>query len=217
MTKLPFSVYDFFGYVFSGFIIVASVDFATGASILLRPDMPVHYGLLLTGLAYLVGHVVAIPSSIILEKFLIGRVFGRPSAHMLEEKKKGLLPFLFPVFYTPFPSKTREAILNKAKSQGHDTPGEDLFYLAFSKVKDLEKPAIRINNFLNLYGFSRNVSFAFFISFWIFAIVGYPCKTFCFPAVGALAMSCGMFLRYLKFYYLYSKEIYLTYLNLEGT
>lgn len=55
--------------------------------------------------------------------------------------------------------KVRGRIKEKAKEVGVVETGEGLFILAFGKVKTDKEAMARLNTFLNLYGFCRNIAF----------------------------------------------------------
>ena len=91
--------------------------------------------------------------------------------------------------------------------------GEALFVHTFGEVKKDEKNMPRLNTFLNLYGFCRNISFTCLIVTLLLVIgnlaLGTPDKFYW--ALAALVGAVGMFYRYLKFFRQYSYELLVTY------
>ena len=83
-------------------------------------------------------------------------------------------------------------------------------YAAVTREKDAQE---RLDQFRNLYGFSRNVAFAFFVSAvillvgdaWGSAGAGYGWAT------GSALLGIGMLYRYLKFYRQFTFELFLRY------
>ena len=86
MDKLPFSVYDFFGYLSAGFVLLVGLAAAfTGTESWQRtPGATV--GLLLVVVAYTAGHVIANLSGYLIEGTLVRRVLGTPSILLFQER-----------------------------------------------------------------------------------------------------------------------------------
>jgi hypothetical protein len=56
---IPFSPYDFFGYLANGFIIVCSFEYALFGTSLAERDWKVGIAVFYTILSYIIGHIVA--------------------------------------------------------------------------------------------------------------------------------------------------------------
>ena len=59
MNRIPFSVYDFFGYLASGFLLIVAVDYVIGEQWVLREDLSVVLGLFWIVVAYIIGQIIA--------------------------------------------------------------------------------------------------------------------------------------------------------------
>jgi hypothetical protein len=68
LDKIPFNVYDFFAYLSSGSVVLATIDFVWKTRLLDQPQISPILGILLIILAYVSGHVVAHFSSFILRR-----------------------------------------------------------------------------------------------------------------------------------------------------
>ena len=68
MDKIPFSVYDFFAYLSSGTVVLATVDYVWGLGVLERREVGPVLGIVLVILAYVSGHIVAQFSSFLFEQ-----------------------------------------------------------------------------------------------------------------------------------------------------
>jgi len=214
MNKLPFDPYDFFGYLASGLLILAGMDLVLGFPSILGRDLKVVDSAILVIAIYVTGQIIATPAKAFLEEGLVGKVLGRPNVNLFQEKKPRIRGLIFPGFYLALPTQTRMKILSKAKNEGVEGTGEDLFlHVRYSQavVQD-QKLGEKLNGFINKYGFSRNLSFSTLL-------VGIGClvKMFVFPdsnsdlakyAITAIITAVLLFYRYLKFYRQYSYEMF---------
>jgi hypothetical protein len=221
MSDIPFSIYDFFGYLASGVIVIGATDLALGGPLFDREAFPFGQSLLLVAFAYLLGHVVAHLSSAAFESFLVRRVLKSPEDHMFREKQSPTLSRILPGYSAPLPARTRTRILQRSTAAGFPVPGRDLFYHCHATVRHDEATSARLNTFLYLYGFSRNTSLALLYSAIVFLLVGVGL----FPrissqlqslpliplAITSLLLSCIMLLRYLKFFRHFTLEVFVSY------
>ncbi len=213
MTRFPFSVYDFFGYLASGFLLLETVDYVVDGQWILVDSSSVVSIAFWTIVAYITGQILASPSAWLLERTIVGRLLQRPSINLFRDAPKYWWTKLFPGYFTPLPVAIREKVLQTAESDGITEKGEAIFVLAFGKVKSDKDTMARLSSFLNLYGFCRNVCFTSLLatllvaigSFWGGSLEKLPW------ALIALVGSAGMFYRFLKFYRQYSYELFITY------
>lgn len=216
----PFTDYDFYAYLTSGVIVIASVDYTMfGGSLVNRTEWTVAQGVFWTMLSYLVGHVTAGPSSFLLEQILAKEVFKSPSLVVLGlAPPRSLEKFLSALFareYSPLPENFRSQITEKLSKFGSsslvDPPdSEALFQAAFSVARYEPSSELRLNQFMNLYGLCRNVAFAFIVAATLLTW-----KINCDPKpmdgwllAAALIMFVGMYGRFIKFYSAYTREVY---------
>lgn len=221
MNKIPFSVYDFFGYLASGFLLLGSVDYAFGWNWLISEDLPVGIGLLGLIGAYVLGHLVAHISSVMLELNFLRKVLGSPEEHLFVEPPESLWRYLFPGNFQPLPKETKERILERAKNAGIHEPGRALFFHCHPIAKRDNATLERLNTFLNLYGFSRNITMALVLAAVVLVIGGIrdagvsdiaDVRTAKFlGAAMCMLAAYGMFLRYLKFFRHYTVEVFISY------
>jgi hypothetical protein len=216
-VKIPFSVYDFFAYLSTGFILVAAADYAVDIGWLGKEKLPPAMLLLLIIGGYVLGHVIANLSSFFLEHLFLRKAL-RPRKHSLA---KGFWPYIFPIFYAPFPQETQTRVLARAKTAGIESPGRGLFFHCFATVKRDKTPLDRLNTFLNVYGFCRNVCMASLFAFLILFVAGvrhfdWATRTGIDGsklewAGVAFPVSIGLFYRYLKFFKHYTEEVFRNY------
>ena len=213
--KIPFSVYDFFGYLSAGFIVLYAADFTFGFGFIATKELGVQTSALLAILSYTVGHLVANISSFILEHTIARRLLGAPETILLSPVQKTFLRLIFPIYYKPFPGHFIEVVLNKAKSEGFTEVGRSLFFHCHSIAKKDNATNERLSTFLNLYGFSRNMCMACIICAVLMGIGASlnPAYSDKFLLLGlvALFLAIGLFYRYLKFYKHYTEEVFRTY------
>lgn len=218
VMKIPFSAYDFFGYLACGFLLLCAADYAFDGGWLLKENIWTVYVVFYTGVAYVVGHIVAHLSSFFLEhKFLRGVLVSPEETLFDEEKRKGLWPCIFPIFYKAFPPETRKRVLEKAKTFDIVKPGRGLFFHCHPIVLRENQVSERLNSFLNLYGFCRNTSMATLLAvpLLVFGMIanGFDEGKMWWIVVAAV-VAIGMFYRYLKFFKHYTEEVFRTYAEL---
>lgn len=217
MDKIPFNVYDFFAYLSSGAVVLATVDYVWGLGILEREKIGAALGVALVILAYVTGHIVAQFSSWLLEHTIIKRVLQRPLSLLMGAKPRLLVfAWVFPNFHRALPAITQQRVNEQAAARNCAPTGEGLFLHAYSIVTGNEKSQARLDDFRNQYGFARNMCFAFAAS----AIVILISRRFgTHPvrlrwALLAGFASVALFYRYLKFFHQYSYELLLRYAEL---
>jgi len=218
--KIPFSIYDFFGYLGCGFILLYAVDYGFSGGWFIREDLWPVYILFWIVLAYITGHIIANISSFLLEHKFLREILISPEETLFDgEKRKGFWPKLFPVFYKPFPEETRRRILTKAKKAGIENPGRGLFFHCHALVISQKHTSERLSTFLNLYGFARNISMSGLLAASVL-IIGIINKGFSgqklWWVLVAIGVSIGMFYRYLKFFKHYTEEVFRAYAEIPA-
>jgi hypothetical protein len=222
MEKIPFSIYDFFGYLAPGILLVGSIDyFFIDQQLIKYAGENFLTGLISILLIYIIGHIISTPSYWLLEKVIIDKNL-KPPRETLFQDKTSIMGFkkLFSSYYNPFSEKVRNEIF-KSLEIGKDIKLNDeickgIYQLAYSKVKIDEQSMLSLNTFLYLYGFARSISLTCFVvvimllissiisgawnnAYWILAFV---------------VAGITMFYRFLKFYRYYSYDMFLSFLSL---
>jgi hypothetical protein len=222
MDKIPFSVYDFFGYLAAGFVLLAGSVAAFAGDDLLNHNPSVIVSILLVVVAYVAGQVIANVAGFLIESKLVADGLGRPTKHLFGvggEKLSRLLPG----YYRPLPATTQARVLERAQARaGITAADEGLFFHCHALVKKEPVALERLNTFLNLYGFCRNVCLALAIvapALVLGIVLGTAETGKIGPgwwAAGAAIGAVGMFYRYLKFFRQYGVELFTTYAELPG-
>jgi len=191
---------------------------------ILTKDIGVVLGLFWITAAYIIGHIIANLSGYLLEAKLVRGLLHPPEETLLEEKEAKLRRRIFPGLYSSLPSETRARISQRAASRtGGLLTGRALFFHCHPIVKRDQSTLARLNTFLNIYGFCRNVCMASLLCTLIL-LVGYyldwkagstlrPAKLWW--ACAAAVCAVGMFYRYLKFFRQYTFEVFLTYAEID--
>jgi hypothetical protein len=221
IVKIPFSAYDFFAYLATGFILLAAADYAFDIGWLAKEKLPPAMLLLLIIGGYVAGHVVANVSSFLLEHLFVRRILGSPEETHFSPRAKGFWSYIFPIFNKPLPEETQNRVLARAKTAGIERPGRGLFFHCFAIVKRDKTTMERLNAFLNVYGFCRNACMASLFAAVILLYAGLRHfdrttgsgidKNKLEWAVVALLVAVGLFYRYLKFFKHYTEEVYRDY------
>ncbi len=219
MGTIPFSVYDFFGYLASGLVVLAAADFAFNKGAYINAPLGLGATLVAVVIMYTTGHIVAAISSFLFEDRLVRRWLGPPEETLFVDNPPNKPLRIFPGFYRPLPSETRKRVLDKARPTGIENPGRALFLLCWANVMRDSRVADRLNTFLNLYGFARNTSLAAFIAS-LALIAGALLNAsagpaFIVPRLGwgaaALFAAVALLYRYLKFFRHYTLQVFVGY------
>lgn len=216
MNRIPFAAYDFFGYLASGLVVIIGMELALGFPRVLGQDLkPMDMVVLLLAI-YVAGQLVATPSKAVFEDGLVEKILGRPSVNLFQQKRPWVRWFLFPGFYKPLPDEIRERVLTRAAREGIKGPGEALFlHVRYSpEVRADDKLMARLDSFLNLYGFARNLAFTTLVvgtslsvrAWWL-----HPEPALAKYAVAAVVVGALLLYRYLKFFRQYSYELFSAY------
>ena len=215
MNRLPLNPYDFFGYLGSGILVVVGMEFVLGfPNVLGREFGVVDSAMLFLGV-YVSGQMMATPAKAVLEDFVIEKILGRPHSVLLGGKKPRVRGFLFSGYYKQLPDTVRNSVFSKVASDGKQLEGESLFlYVRFApSTRNDERLNSRLNDFLNQYGFNRNLAFTSII---IGSALALKSQTSADPVLfqyGLTGLIAGimLFYRYLKFFRQYSYELFNTY------
>ncbi len=216
----PLTSYEFYAYLTSGMVVLAAADRAfMGSALASHTDWKVVIAVFWAAMAYLIGHIVAIPSSAIFEHLIAKRVLRDPSAVILGLQPQRFRERCFGTVvgareYEPFPTDYRAGIVTKLAQELNVTEpniqAEAAFQCAFTRARSIPDSASRMDNFLNQYGFCRNVSFASLIATVLLTILA--CRTGdridVLLAIGAGVLALGLFIRFIKFYAAYTREVY---------
>jgi hypothetical protein len=217
MDKIPFSVYDFFGYLSAGFILLVGLAAAFAGTESWQHTPEAVVGILLVVIAYISGHVVANVSGYLIEGRLVRDVLGTPT-RVLFATTQSAWAKLLPGYYRPLPERQREQVLARASLAGIHDPGESLFYHCFNAAKHDDATMARLSTFINLYGFCRNMTVSTLIvavALLVGTLTG-SAKTGHLVSPGwwaaaAFVASIGLLYRYLKSYRHYGKEVFVSY------
>jgi hypothetical protein len=217
MDRISFSSYDFFGYLASGLFFLVGMELVFGFPTVLARNFTVVESALLLLAMYVTGQIVAIAAKAILEDLLVARILRRPNVNLLQSKKPLFPSLIFPCYYQPLPDQARKRILDRAQRQGTAGAAEDLFLHVRYSPEILENTSLlaRLNNFLNQYGFHRNLSFsglvvgaALLLKLQLSVDVNAELRNY---ALLALTTGVLLFYRYLKFFRQYSYEMFNAY------
>jgi hypothetical protein len=224
MNRIPFSIYDFFGYLAAGFVLILSVDYAFQGGWLLRDNLGTVLSLFWLLAAYVAGHLIAGISSALLEQGLVRSILGSPEETLFHDRSNSRWRHVFPAFFRPLPKETRHRVLQKAaRLAAIEEPGRGLFFHCHPIVKRDQPTLERLNTFLNQYGFCRNLSVASFLAAIVLLVgvlwswhIGQDNNAMRLYWAGiATVVGVGMLYRYLKFFRHYTLEVFMTYAELD--
>jgi hypothetical protein len=215
MNQLPFSVYDFFGYLASGAVVLAgcTAAFIGYGPFEKSPGLLIGFVLIIT--IYILGHIIANLAADLIERRLVRARLHSPTEILLGfYSPGGWETKLFPGYTNPLPS----GVQDRVKELAAPRTGESLFFHCHAVMKSDSVVQGRLGTFLNLYGFCRNMTLALLVvalSLGAGMILG-TAETG--PDAGpgwwlaaALIGALGMFYRYLKFYRQFGVELLTSY------
>ena len=213
--RFPFTTYDFWAYLASGFLLLFVADYVFETELLTRDSWTVVQGVVAVSCAYVVGQLVASLSSVVFERGLVGRLLGPPRTVLFGQCKACAgARYLLPGFFIALPAETQKAALDKGTAVGVSSPGEALFWSAFAHARSTPAVMARLDSFLNQYGFCRNIAMVALLDAgllaWSYLGADGPVLNGQL-AILALLTSFGMTLRYLKFYRHYAVEVFTAY------
>ncbi|MCE3001244.1 MAG: hypothetical protein LW860_00895 [Xanthomonadaceae bacterium] len=193
-------------------MLLFAVDQAAGTKLLMRESWTVVQGIVVVLIAYTVGQLVASASSWLYEKLLVGRLLGYPRNILFGQPKAWFwVRRLMPSYFASLPGETQRAVLAKGRKVGVDQPGETLFWPAHVYGRGTPAVAARLDSFMNLYGFCRNVALVGLVNaailYWSYLQSDGPAEHLLWARV-SLLVSLGMTLRYLKFYRHFAIEVF---------
>jgi hypothetical protein len=216
MDKLPFSVYDFFACLSAGFLVIAAADYALNHGRLLTRGHALFLDLGFVIAAYVAGHVVAELASLLYERRLVARRLGYPTDILLgRSSSSSAWRRVVPSYFAALPAATQARVKARAESRDFAAAGQALFYHCHAIVKRDPVVLARLSTFLNLYGFARNNSLASLLAAPILVVgaiftSGHEGAKVAL-AVTALCVAAVLFIRYLKFFRLYTVEVLVSY------
>ena len=200
--KIPFNVFDFFGYLITGFLFEVFLFFGIGLRIsdILPADIYLKGGLIII-FAYILGHIIAFFASLVVEGFIMKKFFGYPSENLFDNPKTNK---------KAYKKDFQEALIKAYKDKtGLGFDPHNFFKFAFHYVKESSPVTFaRLGIFINLYDFLRNLCMLFLImaiwSFINFFFLGWPVYLFLLFIV----LSVIFYFRFLKFFNLFADEVF---------
>lgn len=210
--KIPFTSYDFWAYLSAGFLLLFVADYVAGTGLLSRDSWPIVQGVVALASAYAVGQLVASLSSLLIERLLVANLIGYPRDVLFgQPTAPAWVRAMMPAYFQALPSATQKAVLEKASSAGITGSGEALFWMAYANARATPAVMAKMDNFLNQYGFCRNIALVALIDsallYWSYRYGNGPDVNLHFSWV-ALVLGIGMTFRYLKFFRHFSVELY---------
>jgi hypothetical protein len=214
VPKIPFTAYDIFAYVVSGLLVISAADFVFSGNWVIKAKLSVIQGLIAVVIAYVLGHVVSAVSAVLLEREFVERVLG-PREEVLFAKAAPRFPHLFRGYSTPLPRQFRRLVLERARPAGFKRVDHALFLHCDAAMRAREETAPILATFLNVYGFARNACVASLIVAPLLVFGGIfgadQRGTKVLLGVAALLAAVGLLYRYLKFFHLYARDVFLFY------
>lgn len=214
----PFTDYDFYGYLAAGLPVLFALDYSlTGGALLVTGTPTFMQGVLIVALAYIVGQIIAIPSSVFLEMCVARKILRPPVAVLLSDKagcRDWIISTLFVGrYYAPLSEGTRNKIFDLAdREEGLTkaqiiTKPDIIFDAAYRNARKNEDARKRMDDFRNQYGFARNITVSCLVAALLLFNRAVADQTALILAWAAIILSAGMFIRFIKFYSCFAGEM----------
>jgi len=223
------SDYELFGHLSQGFLLLAGVDAVFGTNLILNTGWELPTGVAITFLAYVAGHIVASPSSLLLERGLARGALGSPLRHLLSGRNpRWWQNFFFPGYFRSLPTNLVQTVALRLRTSVQamtDESADSVFWQMYPVVKGDEATKERLATFLRLYGFCRNTAFVALILGTSLIVTtfttgpmlpAYPEVSRLVVALAVLGAGYILFLRYLKFYRAYTVEVTSSFVRLTN-
>jgi hypothetical protein len=215
LERIPFTSYDFWAYLSAGAVLLVVADYVAETGYLSQASWTFAQGLVGVISAYVLGQVVASFSALVFETWLVKRLLGFPRNNLFgTARAPRFVRMLLPGYFRALPMETQAAALARGKTEGIDGHGEALFWAAYSKARLSPAVMVRLDNFLNLYGFCRNMAMVGAIAAIVLAGSYYlydKSYSNVSLAIAAAVIAVGLTLRYLKFYRVFAVEVFTSY------
>lgn len=220
MNQLPFSVYDFFGYLAAGAVVLAGLTASFFGDAAFQESPTILIGFLLVIAVYVLGQIVANVAGDLIERRIVRERLGSPTDILFGRRRpKGKEARLFHGYFT----QLAPGVQAQVKARAGEREGDDLFFHCHARMKSDAVVQGRLDTFLNLYGFCRNTMVAMLIAAaCLFAgILLGTAETGSIAGPGwwlafCLLAATGLFYRYLKFYRQFALELFTSYAEKEA-
>jgi hypothetical protein len=223
--SVPFSVYDFFGYLSAGFVVLLSYAYSFPPkghtfgiiwTVAPKGARSLIWFLIAATLAYILGHIVASSGGWLVQRGS-DSLLGRPAEILLRDPRTDLnmwqrLVHLFSEYYAPLDPKLRTVIRGRLAMYDSGGSGDrTVFSLVEACMRRDDKAFAFCDRCAALYAFCRNVAVALVVAAVMLAAGrGDNRQLLC---VAALVAAAFLLLRYLKFYRLYTMLVYTSYVS----
>ena len=227
-----FSDYDVFGYLASGLISFALYDVIFGTQFAFRQEWSISSAVSVIIAGYIAGHIVSGLAALLIDRGLVRKTLGTPADILMRPRKREISFFQRAVlgeFLEPLHPDLRDRLLRRAgmstAEAGRVGAGEIIFSRAWPTIKREPIPYGRADAFIKLYGFCRTVCLISSVAAVLFAIKAFSGwgavqndeRPYLIWSVGAAIVALVMFRRYLRFFRLYSLEVFSTFADSRDT
>ncbi len=212
MPKVAFTILEFFGLLGTGYLWFRFVGHVFAVPFASEPSPGPGDAALIILISYTAGSVVSNIAEYVLEQLLVPALLGRPEEILLSRScSPRLVRYIFPGYMTPLPSEVAQRACEAMEARAVPTDPQARFHHARQIAKEHEQTWMKVEAFLGLFVFSRNISFSLFLMGLVSAVTSLiGGDTLTLPAA-CFAGSIGMFYRFLKFYRQYSFELFSSY------
>jgi len=229
---LRFSDYDVFAYLATGLAALLVADLSCGSTFVVGATWTVASAAITLVGAYVLGQIIASPAAWIVQEWVTNRVLFRPTEILMGSRRlngwrRALKRTVLGSYYSPLNEWVQADLRVAARNKcGRDVSGESLFWVAFPVARVDEIAYARMESFLRLYGFCRNLTFVAGCGALIFATrcglhwwqgdTHLASEALRYAALAAV-LGAGLFHRYLKFYRAYAQEVLVAFAARRGS
>jgi hypothetical protein len=206
--RSPLTDYDTWACLTPGFVLLATGDHVLGLGWIWRDTWTTVAGIFAVACAYVAGQTCASVASFILERGLVHRVLCPPSLTLLDPAAgPAWARAIWPSYYKRLAAPAPERLRERAAAAGAAGSGDATFQWAYSVAREDKLVGERLATFINQYGMARNTALAGALCALTLLFLGNS-KTDLYWSGAAFFSSYIMLIRFLKYYRLYTVELF---------
>lgn len=209
--RSPLTDYDTWACLAPGFLLLAAADHAAELGLIWRDSWTTTAAIFTAASAYVVGQACSSIASALLERGLIHRVLLPPSRVLIDPSAgPQWARTIFGPYYRPLAPPVPKRILERSRDAGIADGGDAIFQWAYAVARENKGVSDKLATFLNQYGMARNTALAAFLGAVMIAWFAWikPSPNDWLWATAGLVSSIILLHRFLKYYQLYTAEIF---------
>ncbi len=222
-AKVYFWPYDIFGYLFPGLLLTGFLLIIDNiqAWLIQITGEGIPYWLSILVISYVIGHIISACSSLLLERLILRKLLGGyPTIYMFSNEFNKSINFIteFLAYYRPYSTDFQQQFVKlfRRRFKLNNFDHHDIFHLTWQEVAIQHPIAFkRATHFLELYGFTRNMSLTIF-ALGIFSYIHFDQSIITTILITSLILSLILFYNYAKLLRRMHDEIFRAFVSVQS-